>query len=183
MQGIVIYGGKYGATDQYAEWIAETLRIPAFKDTDYKPQNIITNDYIIIGSSVYVGKLVLRDWLRKNLLYLKTKKLFLFIVCGTPAHNIEKLDKLVRDNLPAELHGLCTVFFLPGRMIMKKLSWKHRLILKMGAWLAKSPKEKAAMLTDYNSVHKENITLLIEAVRTMQAGKRNRRPGDAVLTE
>jgi hypothetical protein len=50
-------------------------------------------------------------------------------------------------------------------MIMKNLSWKDRFMLKMGARLAKNPGESKRMLTDYNSVKKENISGIIAAVK------------------
>lgn len=183
MKGILIYKGKYGATDQYAEWIAAALRIPAFTESAYKAQKLITYDYVVIGSSVYMGKLLLRDWLRENILYLKNKKLYLYIVCGTPADQEEKLDKIVRDNLPAELRGYCTVYFMRGRMTMKKLNWKDKLIVRLGALMAKTPAEKKALVTDFDAVQKENITPLTDAVNALQSGKRKSPADEEVMAE
>ena len=59
----------------------------------------------------------------------------------------------------------CQPFYLHGKMIMKDLSWKDRFLLKMGAWLAKDPLESKRMLTDYNSVKKENIGEIITAAK------------------
>lgn len=183
MKGVLIYKGKYGATSQYADWIAATLRIPAFTESAYKAQQLITCDYVVIGSPVYMGRLLLRDWLRQNILYLKNKKLYLYIVCGTPGDQEEKLDKIVRDNLPAELRGYCTVYFMRGRMIVKKLSWKDKLIVRLGALMAKTPAERKALTADFDAVQKENITPLINAVQLLQPGKYKSPADEEVMAE
>ena len=57
-------------------------------------------------------------------------------------------------------------------MIMQKLSWKDRVMLKIGARLTKDPAAKKTMLTNYNNVRKENIAALLNAVRRFSAVSR-----------
>ena len=166
MKGAVIYKGKYGATCQYAQWLGEDLQISVL-DSDTVTRELISQyDYIIAGGSVYVGKLLNKNWLLRYADLLKGKKLFLFIVCATPHSDMEKLKTIIRTNIPEALMDLFDIYFLRGRLIKSQLSWKDRLVLKMGASFEKDPEKKKAMLQDFDAVKKENISSLLQAVNT-----------------
>jgi menaquinone-dependent protoporphyrinogen IX oxidase len=66
MKGLVIYKGKYGATKQYAMWIAQELQLPVASADRFPADELPKYDYFILGSSVYIGKLEIKDWLKKN---------------------------------------------------------------------------------------------------------------------
>ena len=66
MKGLVIYKGRYGATKQYATWIAKELGLPAASADRFPVDELSKYDYFVIGSSVYIGKLEIRKWLKKN---------------------------------------------------------------------------------------------------------------------
>jgi menaquinone-dependent protoporphyrinogen IX oxidase len=164
MKGAIIYKGKYGATRQYAELLAEQLHIPVLELEIVSPRMLAKYDYIIAGASVYAGKLLNKSWLKRNSKTLAGKKLFLFIVCATPSSEKEKLNGIIKANIPNTLVNLADIFFLGGRLIINKLSWIDRLVLKMGASLEKNPARKKAMLQDFDSVKKENIKALVYTV-------------------
>jgi menaquinone-dependent protoporphyrinogen IX oxidase len=163
MQGIIVYKGKYGATQEYAGLLAAALDLPVFESTVTGGQ-LMKADYVLIGSAVYIGKLQLRNWLIRHEHWLKTKKLFFFIVCGTPASATAKTDKIIADNIPASLQHNA-VFFLKGRMVMSKLSLPDRILLHLGAWLNKVPEQRKAMLQDFNGVGVSCIEPLVQAVK------------------
>lgn len=168
MKGIIIYQGKYGATRQYAEWLAEELNMPirgALKSVDPN----LSCDFFVIGSSVYIGKLQVSKWLKTNEAILKGKKIFFFPVAATPPAHKEKLEAYIRFGVPDTIWDQCEFYFLHGRMIFNKLSWKDRLLLKMGSRLVKDPVEKKNMLTDFDDVKKENLSPLINAVKKFYA--------------
>ena len=165
MKGIIVYKGKYGSTGQYAQWLAEELNLPVVNAAELQGDDLLHRDFIIIGSSVYIGKLQISEWLKTNLAAIRGKKIFFFLVAGTPPEQTEKLEAYIRSGVPEEIRGQCEVFYYPGKMILKELSWKDRFMLKMGARLTKDPAAKKIMLTDYNLVKKENITGLISAVK------------------
>lgn len=165
MKGLVIYKGKYGATRQYAMWIGQELRLPVASADRFPLSELSKYDYIIIGSSVYIGKLEIRNWVRENLAVLTTKKTFLFQVAASPAEQKEKRESYNKASLPPGLLQKSESFYLPGRMKIKNLSWRDRFMLRMGARLTKDPVEKKKMLTDFNDVKKANIRPLINSVR------------------
>jgi menaquinone-dependent protoporphyrinogen IX oxidase len=165
MKGLVIYKGKYGATKQYAMWIGQELRLPVGSADRFPVRELPKYDYILIGSSVYIGKLEIRKWVKKNLPVLLTKKTFLFQVAASPADQKEIRAGYNKASIPQELLKKSETFYLPGRMKMKYLSGWDRFMLRMGARMTKDPVEKKKMLTDFNNVKRENIEPLIEAVR------------------
>ncbi len=164
MKGLVIYKSRYGATEQYAKWLAKALALPLYTAERTGLQELQSADYVLIGSSVYVGKMLLKEWLRKNLPLLLNKKLFLFVVCGGAASDGQQQTRILQANLPAELREKCQVFFLPGRLDKEKLSWSDKWILKIGAMLEKDPVKKAAMRNNIDAVSKTQIAGLVKAV-------------------
>ena len=168
MNGLVIYKGKYGATKQYAMWIAQELQLPVASADRFPVDELPKYDYFVLGSSVYIGKLEIRDWLKKNFDLLRNKKIMLFQVAASPIEQIEKRESYNKASLPTSILKKIQFYYLPGRMIMRNLSGWDRFMLKMGAKLAKDPLEKKAMLTDFDHVKKENVHPIIEAIRTLK---------------
>ncbi|MBS1527326.1 MAG: flavodoxin domain-containing protein [Bacteroidetes bacterium] len=163
MKGIVIYKGKYGATAQYAEWIAEALYLPLYDLDKQFIDQLETRDTIIIGSPVYVGKLLVKNWLFKNARLLKNKKILLFIVCGAAGDKI-KQEQVIKQNLPGWLAKSGEIYFLPGKVDMKKLSWWDRFLIRMAAMMQKDPTKRQAMRRGYDAVKREHINDLIKNV-------------------
>jgi menaquinone-dependent protoporphyrinogen IX oxidase len=168
MKGIVLYKSKYGATKQYANWIGKELGIPVSQIDNIKPGLLDQFDYLILGSSVYIGKLLIAKWLKEKEKILEDKKLYFFVVCGTPPDKTDQLNSYLDVSVPENIRRNSDVFFLPGKMILKELSWLDRMLLKMGAKLTKDPKESKRMLTEYNGVRKENISEIMSAVANSQ---------------
>ena len=165
MRGLVIYKGKYGATKQYAMWIGQELQLPVASADRFHIDDLPNYDYFILGSSVYIGKLEIKSWLKKNFTVLENKKIFFFQVAASPIEQIEKRQSYNKASLPPDILKKIQFHYLPGRMIMRNLSAWDRFMLKMGAKLTKNPLEKKAMLTDFNHVKKENILPFIDTIR------------------
>ncbi|MCC8426413.1 flavodoxin domain-containing protein [Mucilaginibacter sp. UR6-11] len=165
MKGIIIYQGRYGATDQYAHWLADALGLPLLRVESATPATLAGYDLIILGSSVYVGKLLIAKWIDQNAGLLAEKKVFLFIVCGTTSDDSIQQQQLIHNNLGRAISRSITWFFLPGRCIISKLSWKDRLVLKIGAWFEKNPKKKRVMKQGFDELDRRHLDKLIAAVR------------------
>lgn len=180
MKGIIIYAGKYGATDQYAQWLAEALKLPRLRAENATAAILSSYDVVILGSSVYIGKLYLRKWLILHLSDLADKKVFLFIVCGSTDENQAEQRKLIETNLTPSFQRSAQVFFLPGRCVIDKLSWLDRIGLKLGAMMAKDPKQKANMNSGFDRMDRTALDQVIKAIEQHQqtgsltAGKENR---------
>ena len=159
MKSVIIYKGKYGATRQYAEWLGATLHLPLKTPEDLLEADIKTHDFIMMGSSVYIGKLLICDWIKQYAGILKNKNLLLFVVCGS--NNPKEQEKIIAQNIPQGVLDPSRIFFLPGRLIQSKLSWKDRFMLKVGAMMVKDPEAKKFMLQDRDNVKEENIREIV----------------------
>lgn len=155
--------------------------MPVADSTEIKENELSYYDFLVLGTSVYIGKLQIQKWLKDNLTNLRGKKIFLFQVAATPPEEKEKRQAYNRASIPSAIMKDCEFYFLPGRMIMQKLSWKDRFMLKMGARLAKDPAAKKVMLTDYDNVRKENIAALLNSVQEFSAISKTIVPQTATL--
>jgi len=169
MKGLIIYKSKYGATAQYAEWLGEELALPVHSIEKIDQQELQGAGYVIIGSSVYIGKLLVKKWLRKNLALLENKKIFVFVVGGSTASDSQQQKAVMKMNFPDSLLKKCEVFFLPGRLNTEKLSWMDRLKLRMGAMLEKDPVKKNVMRNGIDAVSRPMLNGLMNAVKAFAA--------------
>jgi menaquinone-dependent protoporphyrinogen IX oxidase len=181
MKGIILYKGKYGATRQYANWIGEALHWPLFTPEQLLDETIDATDVVVIGSSVYAGRLTLHAWLRKHAHQLLRKKVFLFIVCATPADKKEVLEQIARHNIPALLQDRVNVFFLRGRLVINDLNWIDKLMLKLASGATKDPDEKQRMIHGFDAMNKENVLPLVQAVNTLQPDTAGKLAGEEIL--
>ncbi len=165
MKTIIIYQGKYGATKQYALWLGHELSLPVRNAKSINGEQLRNYDTLLIGTSVYIGQLQVKKWFRKNLEFIRDKKIILFQVAGTPPEEKDKRQAYNISGVPGEIIGNCEFYFLPGRMIRKDLSWKDRFLLRMGSRLAKNETDRKTMLTDYDHVKKENLAGILAGIK------------------
>jgi len=165
MKGAVVFKGKYGATAQYATWLGNALHLPVYENDELSDIKLNEFDYVIAGTSVYIGKLLLGKWINAHEKILSGKKLFLFVVCATPSTEKTELNTLVTKNIHPELLKKMKVLFLRGRMIKAKLSFMDRFALQMGALLQKNKADKEKMLTDFDDVRQENLNEILGAIK------------------
>jgi menaquinone-dependent protoporphyrinogen IX oxidase len=171
MKGVVIYKGKYGSTKQYAGWIAEATGAEMLPPETLHRSMMDELQFIVVCSAVYMGKLLLKKWIKKNYQIFRDKKLFLVIVCATPSSEENKRKKILQDNIPDNLRGGLDVHFLPGRLIIERLSWKDRMFLRIGTWLEKDPIKKLAMKNNIDGVRKENVFDIIRKIESYAANR------------
>jgi menaquinone-dependent protoporphyrinogen IX oxidase len=176
MNGTIIYAGKYGATEQYAKWLSEEIKMPMLALENVNSQEIILSDFLVIGSSVYMGKLLVRDWLKQNRNILRNKTLFLFVVCGNQDEKERAL--IIENNVQSSFLNITNTFFLRGRVIRERLSWKDKLFLKLGSMLEKDPVKRKEMLQDFDAVKKENLAGLVKAIEGFSSERLKTQSGE-----
>ncbi len=130
MKGAIFFSGKYGSTEQYANWISEATGLPVFdiKDPNADPSKY---EYLILGSSILYFGLSIRKWIKANRSKLENRAKILFSVSG--AGPSAKLNRWVAKSLPSELALQMEHVALRGRLDHSKVSWWVRQILWMGS--------------------------------------------------
>lgn len=166
MNGAIFYSGKYGSTAQYAKWISEATGLPVFDVNDAKadPSKYA---FLILGSSVIIYKLTIRNWVKQNIAGIKNKPIVLFTVSGAPPGL--KLDAWIADSLPESMISKIEHVALRGRLDPKQLSWWIRLILKIGAWTNDDPEAKKQELEGFDFMDKSSIEPIKGLVQRFQS--------------
>jgi len=131
---VVVYRSIYGATRQYALWIAAHLHCPAFDVRTIRAKDLQEYDTIIYGGPIYVGEVLGAKFLKKNLNTLGHKNLVLFS-CGLndpedERNQINTEDQL-SDILSDELMAHIKVFHLRGAIDYRKLRLLHKIMMAM----------------------------------------------------
>ncbi len=162
MNGAIFFSGKYGSTEQYANWIGEATGLPVFdiKDPNADPSKY---DYLILGSSILFFKLSNRKWVSANLSKLKGRSKILFSVSG--AGPSDKLNRWVANSLPPELFSQMEHVALRGRLDHSKVSWWVRLLLLIGSLINPDPKASKEERNGFDYVDKESIEPILKLVR------------------
>src|SRR5688572_6812143 len=177
MKGAIIFKTHYGATRNYAEMLSGELNIPVIPAAAVNSETISQYDYLLIGTPVYIGKLLLKKFLHLYAGELKTKKIFLFVVCGDTVSDEAAQQQIISNNVPEIIVPNTRVFFLRGKVIFKELSLQHKIMLRLGAMMQRSPEKKHEMSTDFNDVKKENVRALADVVKELTSNQKQAMPG------
>ncbi|MGN0776591.1 MAG: flavodoxin domain-containing protein [Candidatus Ventricola sp.] len=129
---LVLYTTKHGATQRYAERIAQPLDALVKEAAYAKADQAKTYDAIVLGCPVYAGKLKGLDFLADNLPTLKDKRLVIF-TCGLydPAQEDVRanLDEQIQAAL-GEAADCVSVFHLRGAIRWSSLGLMERMLMK-----------------------------------------------------
>ena len=169
LNGVVVYKSRYGTTEQYADWVRKALRIPLIDPERLDDRVLAVCDFVVIGTPVYRGKMLVGDWLRENQVRLRGKRLLFFIVC-THFADREKQMMMIRDNIPAGMLASCEAWFLPGKVIVADLSEADALYLNLADLSEKDRVERDAATRASDPVLQGNILPLVEAVQAFAGG-------------
>ncbi len=165
MNGAIFFSGRYGSTEQYANWISEATGLPVFdiKDPNADPTEY---DYLILGSSIIYMKLSIRKWAQANLSTLKDRSKILFSVSG--AGPSDKLDRWVAKSLPSWLFSQMEHVALGGRLDHTKVNWLIRLSLWIGSLINPDPVASKEERYGFDHVDKDSIEPILELVRQLE---------------
>lgn len=156
---LVLYTTRHGATQRYAERIAQPLDA-LIKETGYaRIDKAATYDAIVLGCCVYEGKLRGLDFFADNAQALAGKRLVLYTVgIGDPAEADVRgaLDTQIRDAL-GELYDQVSVFHLRGAIRWRSLGLTEQL--KMRAWMKKIRAAQDRTLTQQQMLEAEGGAL------------------------
>ena len=165
MKGAIFFSGKYGSTEQYANWISEATGFPVLdiKDPHADPSKY---EILILGSSILYFKLSIRNWVSANLPALEGKTKILFSVSGAGAS--AKLDRWVANSLPSGLASQMVHVALRGRLDHSKVSWWIRWILWMGSLFNPDPEASKDERYGFDYVDKKSIEPILQLVEQLK---------------
>lgn len=159
---VVVYQSKYGATQKYANWIAEELSCDIFERKNTKPKDLMSYDTIVYGGGLYAGGVSGIDLLIKNYSKLCDKNIILF-TCGladpTDKSNTNNIRKSLGKVLTPQMQEHIKIFHLRGAIDYSELSFVHKSMMAM---LHKMISKK-----EYNSLRNEDKEMLATYGKTV----------------
>jgi hypothetical protein len=140
------------------------LPIPLIDPERLDDRVLAVCEFVVLGTPVYRGKMLIADWLRENRGRLRGKRLFFFIVC-THFADREKQMIMIRENIPAGMLASCEAWFLPGKLSIDQLSEADAQYVNLATPEERERARKEAEQAG-DPVREENILPLLEAVRS-----------------
>ena len=158
MKGAVLYTTKYGSTAEYAGWIGDATGLPVH---DIRRDDIDPGDYdfLILATPVIYHKLLITDWVQKNLPKLDGKPIVMVTVSG--AGSGPKLDAWVGDSLPAEFIAKVKHIALRGRQNPADLTWFDWTMLRIAAWKNPDPVASREEREGFDYMDKDSIAPVV----------------------
>lgn len=157
MNTLIAYATKYGCTEKCAGILAEKLigkvdLCDLRKETDI---DLSKYDKVIVGGSVYVGKVrkEVAEFCSKNFNILKKKDLGLF-VCGMLEDQAE--EELTNSFPPQLLEKALAKGFFGGELQLKKMKLSEKFIVRMVSRVEKSS-PALDMSKDVSTISEETI--------------------------
>lgn len=147
MSVLIVYASKHGCTEKCAAKLAKKFveEVELFDLKSGKSIDASRFDKVIIGSSVYVGRVhkEATDFCTNNLEVLKEKKLGLFI-CGSQEGDALKQE--LDMAFPKELQSKAVAIeCFGGEFIFSKMSFMEKTIVKV---VAKTNKDTSNLSED-----------------------------------
>ena len=143
----VVYRSKYGATKQYAEWIASALDADIFNATDVVISRLKGYDLIIYGGGIYAGYISNISLVSK----FPPKPLIIFTVGLADPAEVNFIPTLEKSLSPAKIKS-SKFFHFRGALDIDKLGFFHGRIIKM--------LKKALQKKDASQLRSEEVAIL-----------------------
>lgn len=138
MRTIILYKSFLGAARKYAEWLKAELKCDLKKFEEASDEELKDYDLIIVASGTYAGRMPLTSFLKSKWEILKDKRI-VAIAVGIAPENAAWSRKSYEE-IPLHIRGRIRFFKIPG---------------------------KIGMVKPAGEVKKENLSRIIECIRSM----------------
>ena len=164
MTGVIYYKTKYGATEQYANWLSQDLGFEA-KNIKNGPKPGSEN-IIIIGSSIIMGKLKARNWIKKYWSMIKNKDVIILAIDGLKVDSKDR-DEAMARSLHSEILNKVKVFHLRGRFDHSKINFLLSKMTKKAMENEKDPVVKKEWTEGFDDVKREYLNPIIAYIKSL----------------
>jgi menaquinone-dependent protoporphyrinogen IX oxidase len=127
---LVVYHSKYGSTRDYAQWVAEATGAALVPVAQAKKLNFAAYDAIAFGCPFYMFRLKIAGFVKSRAGQLKGKRVAFFAVGGAEPDNAQDRSGYEKA-LPEEVRAGMRFFYLRGRMVVSKMGFLDRTIMRM----------------------------------------------------
>lgn len=178
MNTIVVYTSKYGSTEKYAHWIAETLGCNAKKLSKLSSGDLSTFDTIIYGGGLYAGGIAGFKKFLAKLGSTDNKKLALYMVGLTDPGMQDAYTEVADKNIPPLWKNRFKIFAFRGDQLFSRMSILHKLMMRVPKSMAekKPPEQRTESDLQFIEYFGKDVVLsnksfiqpLVDYIRTTQ---------------
>ncbi|MGN0600385.1 MAG: flavodoxin domain-containing protein [Oscillospiraceae bacterium] len=118
----VVYATKYGHTKQYAEWVKEETGADIFVSTSFSPTRALEYKAVVFAGGVYGDKIMIMDWLKKNLGQVNVNKMIIAAVSWYCNDSEEAKARLIEENYPEQFKNVVPLIVINSGIDKKKIS-------------------------------------------------------------
>jgi menaquinone-dependent protoporphyrinogen IX oxidase len=162
MSGVIYYKTKYGATEQYAKWLSQDLGFE-LKNIKKGPKPGSEN-IVVIGSNIIMGKLKARGWILKHWSNIQNKEVIILAVGGAKIGSKDR-DEAMTNSLPSDILDNVKVFHLRGRFDHSKVNFLLSKMIKKGMENEKDPVVKKEWTQGFDDVKREYLEPIISYIK------------------
>lgn len=128
-KGIILYQSKYGATKKYAKWLKEATQFECMETKRADIKKVQEYDVIILGGGIYASGIAGLSFLKKNIPYLKHKKIVVFCVGASP-YDENAFAEVYKHNFKDGLKDI-VCFYCRGTWNEEEMSLTDRTLCRM----------------------------------------------------
>ena len=118
----VVYATKYGHTKQYADWMKEEAGADIFVSTSFTPTKALEYKAVVFAGGVYGDKILIMDWLKKNLGQVNVNKIIIAAVSWYCNDSEEARARLIAENYPEQFKNVVPLVVINSGIDKKKTS-------------------------------------------------------------
>lgn len=171
----VVYATKYGHTKQYADWMKEEAGADIFVSTSFTPTKALEYKAVVFAGGVYGDKILIMDWLKKNLGQVNVNKIIIAAVSWYCNDSEEAKARLIAENYPEQFKNVVPLVVINSGIDKKKTSVmdKAQLLASQSAINKRDVRtaddiNALAIIKGYSdSTSKDNLKSLIAAVQNI----------------
>ena len=125
---LVLVQSKYGASRQYARWLAERIASDLAETKNFDPKNFDRYARIVLVGGVYAGTVAGVDFLKKHRARLNGKMIAVFAVGASPADadELNRMQHWLNERLPD-----AALFYGRGRYDEQQMNFMDRTLCRM----------------------------------------------------
>jgi len=147
MKILILYKSRHGTTKQYAGWLLEYFPNAVIASIDsFDVKKLVDFESVILGSSVYAGKILAAGFLTSNWKLFKDKKMFFFVVGMLPESNSASTKGYLA--IPEEILKHIGYAKLPGAFNFADMNFMEKLIIKIISLFISKEKGKTIPMAD-----------------------------------
>ncbi|WP_434309964.1 flavodoxin domain-containing protein [Hominifimenecus sp. rT4P-3] len=128
-KGIILYKSKYGATEKYANWLAEMTGFDCMEEAKVKVDAVAPYEIIIWCGGIYASGIAGLSFLKKHMTELRGRKILVFCVGASP-YDENALKEIKAHNLTGDLQEI-PLFYGRGMWDESRMTWRDRTLCKL----------------------------------------------------